>query len=206
MDNKKRQELQQIAWITRNYDHLQGLRQLPFGLMFLFIAIDKAGWWPRFSIWQPLSGLAVLGLCAAAYWWIGRYYARTLGQVEPLPGHGRRTGLAAAIFLVLFYIAGAVEISRSWPFSASGLVIAGGLIVYYWQNGRYRPHYLILAALMALVSLLPLTGALPPEQVHFFGPEAVIGALLFALITIAGGLVDHWLLIRTLPIYPEINT
>lgn len=206
MDNKKRQELQQIAWVTRNYDHLQGLRQLPFGLMFLFIAIDKAGWWPWFSIWQPLSGLAVLGLCAAAYWWIGRYYAHTLGQVEPLPGHGRRMGLAAAIFLVLFYIAGTVEIARNWPISASGLVIAGGLMVYYWQNGRYRPHYLILAVLMALVSLLPLTGALPPEQVHFFGPDAVIGAFLFALICIVGGLVDHWLLVRTLPIYPEINT
>lgn len=115
-------------------------------------------------------------------------------------------GLSAAIFLVLFYIAGTVEIARNWPLSASGLVIAGGLMVYYWQNGRYRPHYLIMAVLMALVSLLPLTGALAIEQVQFFGPDAVIGAFLFALICIVGGLVDHWLLVRTLPIYPETSS
>ena len=206
MDNKKRRELQQIAWVTRHYDHLQGLRQLPFGFMFLLIAIDKSGLWPWFSIWQPLSGLAAVGLGVVGYWWIGQYYARTLGQVQPLPHSKWRMGVAAVVFLGLFYLAGTAEIARDWPFSASGLVISGGLVVYYWQNGRYRPHYLILAVFMAVVSLLPLTGLLAVEQVHLLGPDAVIGALLFALISIVGGLVDHWLLIRTLPIYSEANS
>ncbi|HRQ41734.1 MAG TPA: hypothetical protein PLD25_27755 [Chloroflexota bacterium] len=206
MENKKIQELQQITWVTRHYDHLQGLRQLPFGFMFLLIAIDKAGVWPWFSIWQPLTGLVAVGLGITGYWWIGRIYARTLGQVQQLPGQGKRMGLFVVVFLGLFFIAGSVEIARNWPFSASGLVIAGGLVVYYWQNGRYRPHYLILAAFMAFVSLLPLTGLLAVEQVYLFGPDAVIGALLFSLITVVGGLVDHWLLMRTLPIYSEANS
>lgn len=201
MDAQERYALQQIAWVTRHYDHLQGLRQLPFGLMLLLIAVDKAGWWPWFSVWQPLSGLAVVGLGGVGYWLVGRYYAQTLGQVQPLSRNKGQAVLAISSFLVLFYLAGSLEFARAWPFSASGLVIAGGLLVYYWQNGRYRPHYLILAALVILVSLLPLTRLVTPGQVHLLGPEAVLGALLLALIAVVGGLVDHWLLRRALPGY-----
>lgn len=193
------ENLERIRLITRHYDQLQGLRQAPFGLMFLVMAVWKGGWWPWFEKWQPLSGLAVVGLALVASWLVGQYYARTFGRVQRQNENKRLEIVISVIFLAGLYLGGIAEYEWQWPVSGTGLFTAVVLVAYFFMTGSFRFHYLVLAALMAAVSLLPLLRLLPPEQVYLFGPEGAVGVALFGLIWLVGGLVDHWLLVRSLP-------
>lgn len=193
------ENLERIRLVTRYYDQqLQGLRQVPFGLLFLLLAVWKMGWWPWFDKWQPLSGLLFIGLAMIAFWWAGLYYERTFGRVRQ-PADSRRNGtLLALVFLVGLYLVGWAEYAWRWPVSGTGLFTAVLLIAYYSYTGKLRPHYLVLAASMAAISLLPLFGALPVEQVYLWGNQGAVGAAAFGVIWLVSGLGDHWFLTRAL--------
>ena len=75
---------------------------------------------------------------------------------------------------------------------------AVALVAYYFQTGSFRLQYLVLAGLMAVVSLLPLFDLLPAEQVYLWGERGVVGVAIFGVIWLVSGLVDHWLLTRAL--------
>lgn len=196
MENVK--NFERIRRVTQYYDQLQGLRQVPFGILFLLMAVWKAGWWPWFGQWQPLSGLFFIGLALIAFGWVGRYYRRTFGQVRQLEQNNRLNTVLGILFMLVLWLGGLAEYEWQWPVSATGLLLAGFLAVYYFQTGHFRTHFLWLAALLAAVSLLPLVGLLQAEQVYLWGPDSAVGVAVFGLIILVGGLVDHWLLRRTL--------
>ena len=134
-----------------------------------------------------------------AFWWIGSYYERTFGKVQQ-SANSRRTGsILAFAFFVGLYLVGLAEYEWRWPVSGTGLFTAVVLVAYYFQTGSFRQHYLVLAALMAGVSLLPLFGLLPAEQVYLWGERGVVGVAIFGVLWLVGGLVDHWLLVRAPP-------
>ena len=111
----------------------------------------------------------------------------------------RRNGTILAItFLVGLYLVGWAEYEWRWLVSGTGLFTAVVLIVYYFQTGSFRQQYLVLASVMALVSLLPLFGLIPAEQVYLWGEQGVVGVAAFGVLWLVSGLVDHWLLTRLL--------
>jgi hypothetical protein len=184
--------------ITRHYHELQGLKQIPVGLLFLILAADNAGWWPWFSIWQPLSGLVVAGLCFVGIWLISRYYTQEIGRVT-YRSDTRRRFLLFLGGIIALYAANTAETFWNWPVSASGLVVAAGFALIFWFTGRILFHYLVVAGLVALVSVLPLTGLLAASQVYLFGQEAVLLMALLGLGFISCGILDHGWLTRALP-------
>jgi hypothetical protein len=192
------ENLEQIRRVTKYYDQLQGLRQVPFGVLFLLMAVWKAGWWPWFDKWQPLSGFLFIGLAMLAFWGIGSYYERTFGKVRQSANSRRNGNILAFTFLVGLYLMGFAEYEWRWPVSGTGLFTAVALIAYYFQTGSFRLQYLVLAGLMAVVSLLPLFDLLPAEQLYLWGERGVVGVALFGILWLVSGLVDHWLLIRAL--------
>lgn len=193
------ENMERIRRVTRYYDQLQGLRQVPFGIMFLLMAVWKGGWWPWFDKWQPLSGLLIIGLAMIAFWWIGSYYERTFGKVRQSDDSQRKGKILSFIFLVGLYLVGLAEYEWHWPLSGTGLFTAVVLVACYFQTGSFRQQYLILAGLMTIVSLLPLFDLLPAEQVYLWGERGVVGVAIFGALWLVSGLVDHWLLIRALP-------
>jgi len=82
--------------------------------------------------------------------------------------------------------------------SGTGLFTAVLLVAYYLYTGRLRPHYLALAALMTIVSLLPLFGAVSVEVFYLRGMQGGLGAAAFGIIWLVSGLGDHWFLTRAL--------
>ncbi len=192
------ENLERIRRVTKYYDQLQGFRQVPFGIMFLLMAVWKAGWWPWFDKWQPLSGLLIIGLAMIAFWWIGSYYELTFGKVRQSNSSQRKGKILSFIFFVGLYLVGLAEYEWRWPLSGTGLFMAVVLVAYYFQTGSFRRQYLVLAGLMVVVSLLPLFNLLPAEQVYLWGERGVVGVAIFGLLWLVSGLVDHWLLTRSL--------
>ena len=190
------ENLERIRRVTKYYDHLQGLRQVPFGILFLLVAIWKAGWWPWFDKWQPLSGLLFIGLAMSAFWWVGGYYERTFGKVSQATDSRRSRNILSFILFVGLYLVGLAEYEWRWPVSGTGLLTAIVLVAYFFQTGSFRRQYLVLAALMAVVSLLPLFNLMPAEQVYLWGERGVVGVAILGVLLLVSGLVDHWLLIR----------
>ena len=191
--------LEQIHRATKYYNHLQGLRQVPFGILFLLMAVWKAGEWPWFDKWQPISSFILLGLTVLLSWGIGVYYERTFGKVKQTTESKRNEAIIAVLFLGGLYLLGIAEIMWHWPVSAAGLFMAFILVLYYFLTGSFRLHYLVFAGLMALVSLLPLSGILPAEQVYVFGVNGIVGITIMGVLWLVSGLIDHWLLVRSLP-------
>lgn len=192
--------VKQARLITRHYHELQGLKQLPIGLLFLVLAANNAGWWPWFSIWQPISGLVAAGFCFVGIWLISRYYTQEIGRVTYRSDTRRRNLLF--LFhggIIAMYAASTAETVWDWPVSASGLVFAAGFALVFWFTGRVLFHYLVVAGLIALVSVLPLTGLLAANQVYLFGQEAVLLMALIGLGFIGCGMLDHGWLTRALP-------
>ena len=192
------ESLARVRRVTRYYDQLQGLRQVPFGVMFLLMAVWKAGWWPWFDKWQPLSSFLFIALAMIAFWWVGLYYERTFGKVWQSTESRRNGNILAFAFLMGLFLVGWAEYTWRWSMSGSGLFTAVFLIAYYFQTGSFRLQYLFWAGLIAVVSLLPLFDLLPAEQVYLWGERGVVSVAIFGVLWLVSGLVDHWLLIRAL--------
>lgn len=187
-------DLRRIQYVTTYYHEIQGLRIVPFGIWLLLIALGQAsGYVPRAEP-QPaavallsylLGGFMVLAL----YKLIGMFYTRHYGSVQP-PLHSRPRALSGCLsgagFLFILY-AGMMIGSRQ--LAAEVAIVLIGLLLYAaWRSGWYRIDYVVLAALLA-------------------GAQAIVsGAPAMALngvAVIAGGLLDHLVLARTLKGVPE---
>lgn len=191
-------DLKQIQRITRNFEYLQGLRQVPFAILFLVIAIWRAGWWPWFDKWHPISSFLLLGIIIFASWRIGKYYERSFGKVKKL-NSSQRNEIIGGLFVVggIFFVGWLEQLWR-WPISGTGLFIATLLFAYFVMTDRFRIHFLIMAIVLALLSLLPLANFLSVEQLSFWSPFGTIGVAILGLLWLIGGLMDHWYLIRSL--------
>jgi hypothetical protein len=185
------QDPERAAYVTHHYLHLQGLKWALVGVFYLALEALNAGWLgPRPDPWRILAVGALVGLL---YWLVDRYYKRAHGRVAP-PPNGRPAGSAGTAALVALILAAAVvDLAARPPFSAPGLVIAGLVAERWWEGRRFQRHYLLLAALVAALSLSPLLvdGGWRDEVLRYVN----IGT---ALLFIVGGLLDHLLLARTL--------
>ena len=210
-------DLHHIRYVTANFNGLQGLKLIPFGL-FLWgeAALTYLG--PQIP-WIAESGIllrmALGALCLLLYWPITLYYRHSFGHVERLPANsGERvfwvmtwmligTGLLA--YLLTAGGRGVIEHGRlATPLNVILLLISW-LVALRFTTHRYTPSDVLSIFLgtgmagVALLALLFEVTALVPFRA---GP----GALGFALLGGAAFLVGarhHRLLTQAFRAVPE---
>ena len=191
----------QIKFIAANYSRLQGLREVPVGILVASV-----------SVWamdhQGDLGLPILLTLGAAllYWLIDRFYVNTFGQIRQTAKMRTReiiTSILGGIFALLAFW---LDTAQDLPISILGLVFAAVLFEDFWRatssvrgsSFRHYPENLIAACLILLLSLLPLTGLtwwqMLGWQSQVLGILTVIGILI-----VLAGIWGHIRIVRVLP-------
>lgn len=194
-----------IQFMASNYSRLQGLREVPVGMLVVFVSIwAMYNHGPTADLSAPL--LALLGT-ALLYWLAGRYYDRTFGRVKQTSHHRKREFAASVLFgllgLLAFWLDTAVEI----PFCALGLVFAGALFENFWRATELDrknaislfPENLAATILILIVSILPVFGL---EWWKIFGMESQVVSvfMVIGIVIILAGIWGHMRIVRALPI------
>jgi hypothetical protein len=194
------QDLKRVQYVTAYYSALQGLKLVPFGLLFLLFAAQAGGWNGLGRQGDCTLTLPLLLVVIALYFVIGRYYDRTFGRVQYMrKGAG---DLAVIAFVAVFVGAIVAEIIWKPSVSLIGLVMAMGFIGGGVSSRRW--YYIVLGSLTAGVSLLPiwLSG---PFAGRYVGSFSFTFNFTLGLTYLVGGLVDHYLLLRAFKAAPSAD-
>jgi hypothetical protein len=191
-------DLERIRFVTRSYLNLQGLRTVvPAGVQWIALAMHS---------WLG----AALGILAGLWMVAGgqSYYRWRFGEVEQsartrLPdarGWARIAALASLTgilcFTVPYLLAGpGAQNDPGFLRPVRWLAVGAALLIACWAGGgcaREQRYYLALAALLMATSIwLALTDLAYPTLVE---AQALSGAAF-----VVCGLLDHRLLVRSLP-------
>lgn len=186
-------QLQRLRYITRFYPHLQGLRLIPLGAVFLITAAWRAGavpWVPTVPADRAANWFAMLfGLALIAAMLLGRYYRRRFGAVQPQ--HRMRGPVTVLTFVLALSFAvwtqSALQTTPSLP-----LIVIAVAIGYVGVLDRIvRSHYLIVSASVLILAMLSTFGVPPHTRDVLF--YAVTGLGLMVV-----GVGDHLLLLHSL--------
>lgn len=187
-------DLQRIQYVTSHYQEIQGLRIIPFGIWLILVALGQASGFVPTT--EPKLDAAILFtyllggfLVLALYGLIGTFYERTYGSVQPLLQSRTRAlsgCLSGAGFLGVLYIG--MMVGQRQLATEVAILLSFLLIYATWRSHWYRKDYVVLAAL--------LIGA------HIFPFRTNVMALN-GIVVVVGGLLDHFLLVRTLKHVPE---
>ena len=199
-------DLERMRIIAAHYRSLQGLRMLPWFLWLLLIsAVNPILGLPQGQLdYQCLLVIPGIAIPWVSSKLIGDYYDRIYGQVEGLPPRNRLLEvLANILFIVIAYIGSVIDTSEWLPISVVGLIMAAGFVIGWWRAGRLPTHMLVLAVMLVVLSLLPLTGI--PADSHWtdlFG-GFVISIVLGSVMTI-GSVLNHIVLLRNLKTLSQV--
>jgi hypothetical protein len=201
----------QIQFIAANYSRLQGLREVPVGMLVIFASV-----WAMYNqgdLGAPL--LAVIG-SILLYWLIDRYYANVFGRIKQTPIM-RKWELSASILGgLLALLAFWLDTSRDLPVSVLGVLFAFVLFEDFWRatdilkerSFSQYPENLLAAFIILALSLLPLTGLAWWEMVGM--RSQVLGMLfIIGILIVLAGIWGHFRIIRALPVgeaKPDDNT
>lgn len=197
-------DMDRMRYVAANYERLQGLLTAVIGLFLLGTGmLELVPWWAPGSIVPLLLDLAFFGALIALYLKAWSYYKRTIGQVR-YNVVSRRDWLVGAA--VLFYLAAIFVLpDRGQPVYWSQLLLGLMLFVLMWPERRHRAYYLVVAASIAASSFLPLLGILPEPTRdaiiyhNALDPARIVPRITVGLGLVIVGLLDHVLLIRSLP-------
>ena len=186
-------DLRTISYLTANYAHLQGLRLVPLGLLFVASAAWRAGWLP----WPPAGADHVAGrwfagafvTCLLVGLGLGRYYRAKFGAVRPLPSRFHAPPLI--IVFLAFVLLVSIQDAVAWRFPLPLVFLGAMLVVLGLAAGGLRKHYIAIGvAFITLPSLAVFGGSVDVGQALF--------DLLIGLGLIVGGVGDHLVLRQTL--------
>lgn len=203
-------DARQAAQIAGRFRDLQGLRQAVAGVGLLLLF----GWEMAFPLTSAdiraagtataLSGAGVLVLGFAVLIvtvrWVSAWYRRRYGLVE-LTRRQKLLGAVAGVggilaFLVSFEIdVLATNYGHVLPVNLMDFTLALWIIGYWLYLGRPFWHYLMIAAIGFGLGIASIAG-IPPATFAWHLREAT---LYFAVASIAGGVIDHMILTRSLP-------
>ena len=180
-----------IKYLVEHYPRLQGLRLVPLGILFLFVALWRDGqlrWLPGTegdgaNHWF----MGALAVAIAASYGFGAYYRHRYGAVtvRPFAGGGpQMMGIAALIFASLLL----QDIYR-WHVSLPLIVVAAILGYVGIVQGRRRQHYVWIAGACLILANIGDFG-IPARTQHVMRDLLIAGSLLVA------GIGDHLLLRR----------
>lgn len=192
-----REELSQTRLITIYYAYFQGLRSVVIGVYIAVSMLPKQG---DLTIPCTLLPVAIL-----AYLGVDYYYTRTYGRVKPKTG-GRLQLLLIVLGLgVLAYLAFGLDTRGLLPVSAGGLLLAAIHLAGFVRTSEVQgkaaltlfPEVFISGVVMAIASLLPLTGFIWWQAV---GLQSLVAAIefVYGILLTLSGLWSHFRLARVL--------
>lgn len=187
------EKLRQMRFVTENFELLQGLRMVPFGLWFLIMAIGDLAQIPVLRQGRLDYPLLLFIAVGGLYWWIGNYYTRNYGRVVHLPKSGRAK-LLTGWPILLFVVGIALDVWLQLPVSFLAMVLCLYFFVpFIMALPLVRVHYALIGLVMLLLSLMPLFVA-GPLRMEFFAPAGIYFLLGMGLALIVAGVIDHlWL-------------
>lgn len=206
MEHPHLSDVSPVQQTAARHEYLQGLRLVPFGLYCIFYALMYTIWWPQDG---PLStqpgpvGVAVVIACLSTYA-IGAYYQRRTSTSLQLP---RTLPWIAGYAACLLALVAGMAVDGIWypPVSVFGLTLAALVVAYWWVLGKFQRYCLVLAGILAVVALAAPFLVEVTEMFAVSTTPAInlmIGAAGVACI--AGGILDHRILVRTLtPAMPD---
>lgn len=202
------EDLKRMRVIAAHYRSLQGLRMLPWFLWLLVIgAVNPVLGLPQGRLdYQCLlitPGIAVPWLLSK---WIGAYYDRVYGRVEGLPPRNQPIEVLAGVLSVVIVYAGFVIDTFEWlPVSVLGLIMAAAFLTEWWRSDRLLNHSVIFAAVLVVLSLLPLAGT--PGDVHW---THLLGGFIVlivpGIILSASSVLKHLALVRNLKTLSQVES
>ena len=192
-------EFQRVADVTANFFFWQGLRWAALGAG-MFAGIFLAERFADAKTTRVLVLIAAVALGLTLSDLAARYYARTYGRVRgQSAGNERRERLKWNVVYPLMLVALIIDLLWSGPVLISGPVWGAAIVAYRNSTGRGRPHYLVIAAILAAMFYLPRFIEPGPAALRFFF-AIVAGAY------VVGGILDHLELRRILrPVVEEQN-
>jgi len=193
-----------IQFVVTSFSYLQGLTAVPMGLALALAAVWANSLTRRAGLNDVLIiSAAVIGLMLIA-WRFSRYYEHEFGRALATP-QARWLDLFTSVAGGLLALGAFwLDVAKSLPFSAIGLMCALSLLIVFLRaawlaTGRYLLYYPVLAALGILISLLPLIG-LPGWWTTLGFRSQLLGVCTaMGLLFVVAGIWGHVLLIRLLP-------
>lgn len=204
----------QIQFFAANYSRLQGLREVPIGMLVVFVSVwAMYNHGPNANLTAPI--LAVIG-SALLYWLTGGYYTRTFGQVKQTRYQRNRETVASVVFSVLALLAFWLDTAVQIPFCVLGLVFAGAFFEDFWRATELVrkdaialfPENFAAAILILIVSILPVFD-LKWWQAFGMKSQVVSVFIVIGIVIILAGIWGHVRIIRALPVgeaKPDDNT
>jgi hypothetical protein len=194
--------IKQTRFFAQNYPQLQGLRAVPSALCLLVVTLwANLQRGPARDLTLPI--LVALA-CLVFYILVDQYYNRTYGKIKRTLTHAELfLQIAGAILALAAFI---VDTSNIINISLLGLVFA---VVYAFTGFWYwRPATVLfvitlaLAAVLALLSLLPAVGI--QDWWSLLGLKySLLGyTFLFGVFGVLVGVIAHIYFIRSLPAAP----
>lgn len=186
-------KLRQMRFVTENYELLQGLRMIPFGLWFVIMALGDLAQIPAFKQGRLDYPLLLFVAVGGLYWWSGVYYAHTYGRVQQRAKSARQK-LLAGWPLLLFIIGITIDVLLALPVSFLAIALSFYFFVPFIKAlPLLRVHYAFIGLVMLGLGLMPLfvDGSL---KLAFFAPSGAYFLLGMGLALLAAGVLDHlWL-------------
>lgn len=191
------EHLEHIRRSTAEHTYRRGLYMVVLGLFVGALALDEFRETPVVPV---LLGAVLLAATAG-------YYRRNFGAVVPqrrfrgLPNWLNAT-ISVVILLVLLFVLVPAGIAFALAvgtdrYIVGGLLFAALLALTSLPHWRQRAHYLVSAALLAVITVIPF-GEFLPGGVHPLAiEEYLVLLLLMAALFIVNGLIDHRALVRS---------
>jgi len=199
----------QPAQVAARFRDLQGLRQAVAGVGLLLFFV-----WEMFfplssssiraeGIGAELRAAAILVagavLTVVAVLWVNAWYQRSYGRVEQTRSQkrlGKLVGLGGVLAVM-----GPFEVDvftqndgHVVPVNLAMFTLAVWILGYWLYMGRPFWHYIVIAGLGLLLGIASIAG-IPPSS---FDSHIRETTLYLALASIAGGVIDHVILTRSL--------
>jgi hypothetical protein len=183
--------LRRLRAVTAGYRDYQGLNLVAPGLLLVSLGLlHGRGVEPLFAAIPVAAALALL---------VRWYYRRRFGVVEALAGRPRFPAHVVLLVMLCLGAAFAATLVPPGPVGVGGLVFAAAIALCAFPHWRLRAHHLAVAAVLAVASLLPL-GLWTPTGAHPLGfTSMVVLTVVGGAAVCVAGLLDHRVLVRTLP-------
>jgi hypothetical protein len=197
-------EISKIRFVAANYSRLQGLREVPVGMLVVFISFwTMYNHGPNANLTIPV--LATIG-AAVLYWLTDRYYNHTFGRVKQTLHQRNREIVASVVFSLLALLAFWLDTTEQVSVSALGLVFAVALFENFWMATEsvrskallFFPENFVAAILILVISILPILG-ISWWQVLGLVSQVVSVFMFIGVVLILAGIWGHLRIVRVLP-------
>jgi hypothetical protein len=193
-----------IQFVVTSYPYLQGLTALPYGFALTLAAVWANSLRRRAQLAEVLAVSALMVGLLLLSWPLSRYYARTFGKAITA-AKVRRVDTAMAVLGGLLALGAFwLDVTRTLPFSAIGLVCALSLAAVFFRGAwlataKYLLYYPVLATVAVLLSVLPSLGL--PSWWTVLGFRAQLYAVTAAMgvLFAVAGIWSHVTLMRFMP-------